>query len=709
MQDLSQIRNISIIAHIDAGKTSTSEGMLYFTGLTHRIGSIDEGTTVLDYLPEERQRGITIVSAAAALPWNDHLIHLIDTPGHIDFTAEVERSLRVIDGAVVIFSAVEGVEAQSEKVWRQADHYKVPRCAFINKMDRIGAGFDRVLAESNKRFGNLAVAIQMPVGVESDFRGIVDLITMEYLQFTGECNEAIERGPIPADVHDEAKILRDVMLERLADGCDEIMHLFLEGKNIPADLIRRELRKQTLAGKLVPVLTGSAKKRMGVQPLLDAVVDFLPSPLDIGTVPAMKLKDGEALTVGPDPKEAFSGLIFKLIAGASADLIYMRTYSGTLKAGSTVINSRTKEKVRVKQILRLFAKATEPLESVGPGDIVGIIGPQECGTGDTLSDAHRTVAFEKIQFPEPVISIAVEPKMSRDKDKLDASLKLMCREDPTLSLSFDEDTGQRLFSGMGELHLEINLNRLPRDYGVEARTGEPRVAYRETFVKDALITTSFNKLVGETELYAGIAVRFRALPRGGDFFAIENKMRAKAGQEVPKAFADAALRGLSDGLRTGGAHGYPLIYVGAELLELTIDPGKTTEAAVIGAALQAVEEVIRQNGSTMLEPVMRLEVVSPDESIGEITGHLQPRRAVIHEMIALATGKRISCEVPLAEMFGFSKAAAPPSAWNRVATRKSPPTPPNACSAASPASGRRREPAGFPAAQPGNFDNPLGG
>ena len=656
MQDLSLIRNISIIAHIDAGKTSTSEGMLYFTGLTHRIGSIDEGTTVLDYLPEERQRGITIVSAAAALPWNEHLIHLIDTPGHIDFTAEVERSLRVIDGAVVIFSAVEGVEAQSEKVWRQADHYKVPRCAFINKMDRIGANFDRVLAEINQRFGNHAVAVQMPVGVENDFRGIVDLITFEYLQFTGDSNETIERGPVPAEAHDEAKLLRDLLIDRLADASDDITTLFLEGQPVPPELMRQVLRQQTIAGKIVPVLTGSAKRRVGIQPLLDAVLDFLPSPLDIAHVPAMKLKDEEPLLVSPDPKEAFSGLIFKLIAGTSADLIYLRTYSGTLKANSTVINSRTKEKVRVKQILRLFAKATEPLDSVGPGDIVGIIGPQDCGTGDTLSDLHRTVAFEKIQFPEPVISIAVEPKFSRDKDKLDEAFKLMCREDPTLSLAFDDDTGQRLFSGMGELHLEINLNRLPRDYGVEAKTGEPRVAYRETFVKDALINTSFNKVIGETEFFAGISVRFRAMPRGGEFFTIENKVRNRQGQEIPKAYLEAALRGLSDGLRTGGAHGYPLIYVGAELLDLTIDPAKTTESAVVGAALQAVEEVIRLNGSTMLEPVMHLEVVTPDENIGEITAYLQPRRAVIHEMTALVTGKRISCEVPLAEMFGFGKA-----------------------------------------------------
>ena len=654
MDDLTHIRNISIIAHIDAGKTSTSEGMLYYTGLTHRIGSIDEGTTVLDYLPEERDRGITIVSAAATLPWREHLIHLIDTPGHIDFTAEVERSLRVIDGAVVIFSGVEGVEAQSEKVWHQADRYHVPRLAFINKLDRIGASFSRVLAEVNHKFAGSALALQYPVGMENEFRGVVDLVSWEFIRFAGDNNEEVLREAVPAELAAAAAPQREAMIERLADASDEITALFLEGREIPPALLCRVIREQTLRNKLVPVLTGSAKKRMGIQPLLDAVLAYLPSPLDCPSVPAVKVKDGSPLTVEPDPAAPFAGLIFKVMAGTSADLLYLRTYTGSLKVNSTLFNSRTREKVRVKQILRLFAKNTEQLEQVGPGDIVGLIGPQDCGTGDTLCDMHRPVAFEKIQFPEPVISIAVEPKYSRDKDRLDQALKLMCREDPTLFLAFDDETGQRLFSGMGELHLEINLGRLSRDFGVEAKIGEPRVAYRETFTAEHLIKAVFAKSVGETEFWAEATVAFRPLPRREQFFVIGNRCRNR--QNLPKAMVEAAEQALNDGLRTGGARGYPLIYVSAELLELGIAPDKTTEAAVAGAVLQAIEMAIREIGTTVLEPVMRLEVVTPDDSIGEITGYLQPRRAVIHQMTALASGRRISCEVPLAEMFGFGKA-----------------------------------------------------
>ncbi|MFA4943853.1 MAG: elongation factor G [Lentisphaeria bacterium] len=654
MQDLSLIRNISIIAHIDAGKTSTSEGMLYFTGRTHRIGSIDEGTTVLDYLPEERERGITIVSAAATMPWHDHLIHLIDTPGHIDFTAEVERSLRVIDGAIVIFSGVEGVEAQSEKVWHQADRYHVPRLAFINKLDRLGADFTRVLDEINHKFDNCAVAVQIPVGIENDFQAVIDLLGMELLRFSDENNETVERLPIPPDLEPEAQLRREVLLERLADASDEIAQLYLDGQPIPTPLLQQTLRRLVLQHKLVPVFCGSAKKRIGIQPLLDAVLHYLPSPLDVPPVTGQRLKDDTPVEAHPDETEPFAGLIFKLIAGASADLIFLRTYCGTLKSGMTLVNSRTKEKVRIKQILRLFAKSTEAVESVGPGDIVGIIGPQGCGTGDTLAEMNRTLAFEKIQFPDPVISIAVEPKLSRDKEKLDQALALLCREDPTLALSHDHDTGQRLFSGMGELHLEVNINRLPREFKVEAKVGSPRVAYRETLTGDAEIAATFQKMIGETELFAGLTVRFHPLPRGDQFFRIENKLRGR--QEFPKGFVEAAEKALQDGLKTGGARGYPLIYVAAELRGLATDPARTTEPAVVGAALQAVGLAIRQIGTTVLEPVMHLEVTTPDDCIGEITGFLQPRRAVIHEMLALPNGKRILCEVPLAEMFGFGKA-----------------------------------------------------
>ncbi|MFA5206633.1 MAG: elongation factor G [Lentisphaeria bacterium] len=655
MQSLNTIRNLGIIAHIDAGKTSTSEGMLYYTGRTHRIGSIDDGNTILDYLQEERERGITIVSAAATMPWRDHFIHLIDTPGHIDFTAEVERSLRVIDGAIVIFSGVEGVEAQSEKVWRQADRYHVPRLAFINKLDRLGADFTRVLDEINRKFNNCAVAVQLPLGIENDFRGVADLVTMELLTFSEANNDLITRQPLPPDLEIEAELRREVLLERLADTSDEIAHLYLEGKPVPPELIRQTLRRQVIARQIVPVFCGSAKQRIGIQPLLDAVLDYLPSPEDIPEIPAHRGKEHEPVVLHPDPAGPFAGLVFKVVANASADLLYLRTYSGTLKSGVTLTNSRTHEKVRIKQILRLFAKNTEAVEQVGPGDIVGIIGPQNCGTGDTLGEVHKPVAFEKIQFPEPVISIAVEPKLSRDKDRLNEVLALMCREDPTLTLSMDEDTGQRLLSGMGELHLEININRLGREFKIEAKVGEPRVAYRETFTGPALVHCVFNKTMGETELYAETEIAFRPLARGGELFTTANAMHDKG--MLPKNLVEAAVRALGDSLRTGGAHGYPLIYVAADLRSLTIEPDKSTEAAVAGAVLHAVEKMIREKGTTVLEPVMRLEVTAPDESVGEITAHLQPRRAVINELTAIAPGvKRIFCEVPLAEMFGFGKA-----------------------------------------------------
>jgi elongation factor G len=654
MDDLTKIRNISIIAHIDAGKTSTSEGMLFYTGRTHRIGSIDEGTCVLDYLPEERDRGITIVSAAATLPWHDHFIHLIDTPGHIDFTAEVERSLRVIDGAVVIFSGVEGVEAQSEKVWHQADRYRVPRLAFINKLDRIGASFPRVLAEINRKFGDCAVPLVAPVGIESEFRGLVDLVAWELVTFRGEDNEEVVREPLPAELAAEHAPAREILLERLADADDEVAAPFLDGQPVPPQRLRAAIRRETLAGRLVPVLAGSAKRRLGIQPLLDAVLAFLPSPLDVGAVPATRTKDDAQVQVEPDPAAPFAGLVFKVVAGTSADLLYLRTYSGTARLNASLINSRTREKVRIKQILRLFAKNTETLDTVGPGDIVGIIGPQNCGTGDTLTDLHRAVAFEKIQFPEPVISVAVEPRYSRDKERLDEALRLLCREDPTLFLSFDEDTGQRLLHGMGELHLEIKIGRLLNESRVEAKVGEPRVAYRESFGAPDTVHTVFARTLGETELYAEATVAFRPLPRGGDFFAIGNSLRHRAA--LPRAFVEAAETTLQDGLRTGGAHGYPLIYVGAELRDLIIHPDKTTEGAVAGAILQAIDQAIREIGTSVLEPIMRLEIVTPEDSIGEITGFLQPRRAVIQGMTATANGRRNSAEVPLAEMFGFGKA-----------------------------------------------------
>jgi elongation factor G len=654
MSDMERIRNIGIIAHIDAGKTTTTEGILYFSGLSHRYGKIDDGTTVMDFLPEERERGITIAAAAASIPWGEHMIHLIDTPGHIDFTAEVERSLRVIDGAVVIFSGVEGVEAQSEKVWHQADRYHVPKIAFINKLDRVGASFPRVLGEINAKFGNCALPVMAPIGIEGAFESMVDLVNMELVTFAGETNETVNRSPIPEEYAEEMEERREAMIERLADECEAIAEAYLEGEEIGVDLLKSRIRELTIERKLVPVFVGSGKKSIGIQPLVDGVVDYLPSPEDCQDIPAEDVKKGGGTVLHPDGKAPFAGLIFKVSASKTADLFYVRTYQGTLTPNATLLNPRTGEKVRPKQIFKIYAKSTESLTEVGPGDIVGIVGLRNCGIGDTLCEPRHPVALGKINFPDPVISMALEPRLSSDKDKLDEVLDLLCREDQTLTRNRDEETGQRILSGMGELHLEINLKRVAQEFNLEVRVGEPRVAYRETLKAACSEHVVFSRTIGETELFAEVGVSFRPLAKGEETFVVRNSVRGVA--NIRREFVAAAERALADGLRTGGSHGYPLIYLAAELTELKVDPAKTTEGAVVGAVLQAIDQAIRKVGTVMLEPLMHLEVMAPDDCIGEISMYIQPRRAVIHDMLTVGEVRKISCEVPLAEMFGFGKA-----------------------------------------------------
>lgn len=653
MQAIDKIRNISIIAHIDAGKTSTTEGFLFYSGLTHRYGNIDDGTTVMDFLPEERERGITIAAASASIPWKDCMIHLIDTPGHIDFTAEVERSLRVIDGAAVIFSAVEGVEAQSEKVWRQADNYCVPKIAFVNKMDRIGASFTRTVEQINEKFNNCALPLYLPNGEENAFTSVIDVIRHEYVTFAGERNSEITREPLPAEYEDEWAMAHEQLIEKLSDHSDKIAELYLEGEEISEELIREEIRRQTLAREIVPVFVGSAKKNLGVQLLADGVVDFLPSPDEVPPHKAFLTKTDEEVEVPCDPSKPFSGLIFKVNASTTADLFYLRVYSGKLKANDTLLNSRTGEKVRAKQLFKIYAKSTELIEEAGPGDIVGLAGLKNCGIGDTLCDTKRSVAFEKITFPEPVISVVVEPKLTKDKDKLDEVLDLLCREDQTLKRSTAEDTGQRLLSGMGELHLEVSLKRVSSDFKVEIRQGEPRVAYRETLVAATRESVVFERTIGEQQVYAEVTVAFKPLEPGEQFFDIKNTIK---GQGIPKAFITSAEHALLDGLHTGGLSGYPLIYVGATLEDIKISAELTTEGAVAGAVLQAIDQALRNVGTTILEPLMHLEVLTPEETVGEISMYLQPRRAIIRDIESLGPMKKIVCEVPLAEMFGFGKA-----------------------------------------------------
>lgn len=652
---LEQIRNIGIIAHIDAGKTTVSERFLYYTGKTHRLGDIDSGTTVLDYLDEERQRGITIVAAAASFNWSfrgrDTLVHLIDTPGHIDFTAEVERSLRVCDGAVVIFSGVEGVEAQSEKVWHQSNNYGVPKIAFVNKLDRLGASFERTVEQIGTHFPELkAIPIQLPVGMESAFSGIIDLIAMQLLTFVGEDGSKVNCGAIPAELAEPARAAREEFLAAIADFSDPIAELFIEEKDIPQELLHDEIRRLTLSRQICPVMAGAAKKNLGIQPLLDAVTAYLPSPADRGAIAGENPKSGERATILPDDHN-FAGLIFKVVAGGSADLYYLRTYAGCLAVNDTLYNPRTREKVRIKRLLRLYAKNVEAINKVGPGDIVGLIGPQDLFTGDTLCAVNHPLLLERINFPEPVISIAIEPRSAKDRDRLHHALVMLCREDPTLELE-EHETGQLLLSGMGELHLEINTNRIRHEFGIEARYGKPRVAFRETIDGVRTITGIFDRTIGDKPLYAEVDISFSHAPA-----ALSNavKLNTAGLSQLPRTWLDCAAATLSNALKTGGNRGYSLIYVQAEITAIRGPEDRVTDGAIAGAIMQAVSQAILQ-GTVMLEPLMRLDITAPDDVIGEITGYLQARRAVIRHLDNLPGNRHLRCEVPLAEMFGFSQA-----------------------------------------------------
>ena len=653
---LDNIRNIGIIAHIDAGKTTLSERFLYYSGKTYRIGDIDSGTTVLDYLEEERNRGITIVAAAASFDWKSPeasgLIHLIDTPGHIDFTAEVERSVRVIDGAVVIFSGVEGVEAQSEKVWRQSEHYHVPRIAFINKLDRLGASFSRTFDEITAKFPAVkAAAFQLPVGDESTFSGVVDLLRMKILRFTGDDGASVQEEDIPPGMTAECGAAREKLIAAIADLSDTIAEYYLEEKAIPDDLLRREIRRQVIAGKLCPVFAGSAKRNIGVQPVLDAIIDYLPSPEDRRCCAATCLKTGKPEKVDFHDQH-FCGLVFKVVAGGSADLLYLRSYAGHLAVNDMVLNSRTGERVRIKRILRLYSKNVEPVEKIGPGDIVGIIGPQNTGTGDTLCSPARPLTLEKIDFPEPVISIAIEPRSSKDKDRLRDCLELLCREDPTLEMKRHENTGQLILSGMGELHLEINTNRIAREFHIDARFGKPRVAFRETLKSACTVTGIFDRTLGDTQYYTEVDIQLEPV-HCEQGIIVETDIRGKA--SLPSSWVHSAKDTLMNGLKTGGNLGYSLIYIKATVKDIRGTPENTTEGSVAGAVLEALQQAIA-GGTTLLEPLMKLDIIAPEETIGEITGYLQPRRAMIQGIDNIAGARHLRCEVPLAEMFGFSSA-----------------------------------------------------
>ncbi|MGQ9576162.1 MAG: elongation factor G [Thermoguttaceae bacterium] len=654
-----KLRNIGIIAHIDAGKTTLTERMLYYSGFTHRVGEVDKGTTVTDYDPEEQQRGITINAACVTFPWKDVTINLIDTPGHVDFTAEVERSLRVLDGGVVVFSAREGVEAQSETVWRQADKYRVPRIAFINKMDREGADFFGTLEEIQKRLECTPVAVNLPVGAgpphfQDPFRGLIDLIQMQLLSFLPEKDGTeVHCSPIPDPLREKAELWRSHLLDRLSLFSDELTERLLGEQPVPSELIHRVLRQATIQNTIVPVLCGSALDGIGIQPVLDAIAAWLPSPPDLppveGTDPRKK---GVKLTRKPDPDEPFCGLLFKIQADRHGDLDYVRVYSGRLKAGSRVYNPGKDKKENVPQLWRVQADRREQVEQVQAGDIIGIVGMRHSITGDTLCDPRHPILLESISFPETVISMAIEPETSLERKKLAEVLEMMKRQDPTFRAKQSEETGQTLISGMGELHLEVIKHRLLREFGLNVRVHKPRVSYRETIQRAVEVTGRCHRAVAGQSLFAELRVRMEPFREGVRPVTVV----VQGGEDLPGPLLNAAIQVLTEQGEGGGLLGYPLMHVRIAILGGSVHETGSTELAFRLAAADAFNRGLREAGIVLLEPIMRLEVTTPEEHLGEFVSDLQQRRAVITRTHVRGRNTVIEAHAPLANLFGYSNA-----------------------------------------------------
>ena len=662
---LQNVRNIGIIAHIDAGKTTVTEKMLFLSGAKHRSGKVDSGTTTTDDDEEEQNRGITIYSACVTFDWKDVHINLLDTPGHVDFTAEVERSLRVLDGAVVVFSAREGVEAQSETVWRQADRYGVPRMAFINKLDREGADFERVFEEIKARLGANPVAIQMPIGqgpshVNNPFRGVVDLIKMRYVTYADEGREQKE-APIPEEVLDEAEFAREQMLEALYNYSDEMAELAFEEKPIPNDLIRQVIREATLARDIQPLVCGSALHGMGVQGVLDGVKHFLPSPLDrppvVGTAPTKDpTKPGKAVSRKPDPKEPFCGLVFKILPAKTGDLYWVRVYSGTLKGNSRVYCSSKDKKENAAQLWQIHATKKDrdgQIDEVGCGEIVGVIGPRFAVTGDTLCDQKAPILLEQIEFPETVIEMAIEPESSGERTKLADVLELLKRQDPTFKAKENEDTGQTLIAGMGELHLEVIKNRLLRDFNLDVKVHKPRVSYRETIGQAVEVMGECHRLVNGQQLFAKIKIRMEPDEKIDSGVAVRSRLPVDS---MPMEMVQSVKDEIKARGESGGPIGsFPLSKIRVTLLDAEATEESTPMAFSIAAG-EAFEAALSQAGPQLLEPVMKLTVTTPEEYYGEFVGDLAQRRAQIVSTDTHLATTTIVANAPLAELFGYSSA-----------------------------------------------------
>ncbi|HZB96489.1 MAG TPA: elongation factor G [Herpetosiphonaceae bacterium] len=654
---LDKYRNIGIIAHIDAGKTTTTERVLYYTGKSYKIGEVHEGTATMDYMAQERERGITITAAATTAEWKGFRVNIIDTPGHVDFTAEVERSLRVLDGGVVVFDAVAGVEPQSETVWRQADKYRVPRICFVNKMDRMGANFERTVQMIRDRLGAKPVPIQLPIGSEDNFRGLIDLMSNQAVLYMDDMGKDQKIAEIPADMAARAEQARAEMIEAIAETDDELTLLYLEGEEISVDELKAALRRATIANQLVPVLCGSALKNKGVQRMLDAVVDYLPSPLDIppvqGILPGQSAdgEDVELITRETNDTAPFAGLVFKIVADPFVGkLAYFRVYSGKLEAGSYLLNATKNTKERVGRLLQMHANHREDIKEVYAGDIAAMVGPKQTFTGDTICDPNGPVLLETIKFPEPVISVAIEPKTKADQDKMGLALARLAEEDPTFRLRTDQETGQTIIAGMGELHLEVIVDRMMREYKVDANVGKPQVAYRESITQPSDIDSKFVRQTGGKGQYGHVRVKFEPLGEGSGFEFVNGIV----GGVIPREYIPAVEQGIREAMDTGVLAGYPVVDIKATLYDGSFHEVDSSEMAFKIAASMALKDGVRKGRPQLLEPIMRVEVTMPEEYLGTVLGDLNARRGRVEGMEALGNTQVVRAFVPLSNMFGYA-------------------------------------------------------
>ncbi|MBD3184575.1 elongation factor G [Candidatus Poribacteria bacterium] len=645
-------RNIGIMAHIDAGKTTTTERILFYTGRKHRIGEVDEGTTEMDWMDQEKERGITITSAATTCFWREHCINIIDTPGHVDFTAEVERSLRVLDGSVAIFCGVGGVEPQSETVWHQADRYRIPRIAYVNKMDRNAADMFRTVEMMKDRLQANAVPIQIPVGSEENFKGVVDLITMKaYIWNEEDMGAKYEIQDIPEEILEEARIHRLELLEAVASEDEKLLEKYLEGEELTVDEIKYGIRKAVLNVSMFPVLCGSSAKNKGVQPLLDAIVDYLPSPIDVPPIEGENPKSGKKEKRKADDKGPFSALAFKVVSDSDVGkVIFIRVYSGSLKTSDSIYNATRQVNERISRILQMHANKRKQIQEIYSGDIVAVIGPKETFTGDTLCDKKSSILLESMDFPEPVISVAIEPKTEEEREKLTDTLKRMEEEDPTIQVTSNEETGQRIISGMGELHLEVIIDRMMREYGVEANVGKPMVAYKETITRNGRARGKYIRQSGGKGQYGDALLKLEPLPRG-EGFQFENKAPA---DQVPEEFVSSVQSGARGASENGPLSGYPVTDIKVILLGGSFHEVDSSKIAFEIAGSIAFTDAVKQCKPTLLEPIMEAQIVVPSEYLGKVLGDLNARRAQIHEVENRINGEAIILDVPLAEMFNYA-------------------------------------------------------